>query len=66
METIHEIDEWCGSQCGHPLHYVEIVQAGILTEENPHYPPAIPLDVLNDNVVKKDKHAYTREPLYIE
>eukprot|EP00116_Pleurobrachia_bachei_P008524 sb/3468786/ len=65
MDIIHEIDEFCGSQNGYPLHYVEITQSGVLNEDQPHLPPSIPLDELNVRT-ERDTLSYTKEPLYIE
>ena len=65
LDTLLEIDKVCGSQCGHPTHLVEIVQAGLLGERDDKLPESKSLEELN-YVPSHDPLAYTKGPLYLE
>merc|ERR1719204_2116193 len=64
LDTVLEIDEICGSQCGYPRHLVEIVQCGVLEGEET-LPQRKTLEELN-HWESIDQSAYTKEPVYIE
>lgn len=64
LETVQEIDQICGSQCGHPRHLVEIVQSGVVEGEE-SLPQLRTLEELNYRE-PIDPLAYTKQPVYIE
>ena len=65
LDTVLEIDEVCGSQCGHPTHLVEIVQAGLLHGIEDKLPESRTLAELNF-VPEQDPLEYTKGPVYLE